>query len=476
MSSNRALRYVLVALLVSAHLSVAPLKAWGPHPAIVNAALAVLPAEDRIYDRLGPEAGRLRNYVWMGDWNNSFVSLNGNRNAAGRRQTKEPRVQFYANDYMVFPLAPRLYGHVVPDVLHTHEPFFLRALQALRTETPANAARWIGSLLHYVTDSGAPPHAAGISGDLHSKLENWLDASKIDISGYQPRRLGRTDEEALSGYLDRMRRLIEFSKERAGRARPFAERGDRARCEPIILESAIESAKAAADVLHTLFTLTAEPPGETAGIRAEVFAPFIPDMDLLAAKLVILNTTYSTMSEAAASERGSYHGTFRLRNLAPGTYEAVVSRPGAAPRLGQKITLKPHATANFTWTLKAGDQPGNLVQNPDFRTRWVSKEAPDCWRYDKAKDTWVSENIVINPGQTYRAGFRRKGRSQPVVSLEWMAQHWRPLGVPATVSQEAGRQQAEAVFTAPDDARYARIRVQGREDLSATLRGVYLVR
>jgi len=28
-------------------------------------------------------------------------------------------------------------------------------LQALRTETPANAARWVGSLLHFVEDTGS---------------------------------------------------------------------------------------------------------------------------------------------------------------------------------------------------------------------------------------------------------------------------------------------------------------------------------
>jgi hypothetical protein len=339
---------------------------------------------------------------------------------------------------------------VVPDVLNTHEPFFRRALQALRTETPANAARWIGSLLHYVTDSGAPPHAAGISGELHSKLENWVNASKIDISGYEPLLLGRTDDEALSGFMNRMGELIEFSKERAERARPFAERGDRVRCEPIILESAIESAKAAADVLHTLFTLAAEPPRETAGIRAEIFAPFLAEMDLLAAKLVILNTTYSTMSELSATERSAYHGTFLLRHLAPGTYDAVIYRPGATPRLGQEITLKPHATARFTWKLKASDPSGNLVQNPDFRIRWVSKEAPDCWRYDKAKDAWISENIALRPGRPYRAGFKLKAGSRAEVSLEWMAQHWRPLGDPVPISTEAGGQQAEAVITAPE--------------------------
>lgn len=472
--SNKDFRRGVIAILVIVQLSVTPLWAWGPHPAIVNAALAVLPVGDRIYDRLGSEALRLRSYVWMGDWNNSFISMSETL-TAGRQQTSDGLVRFYVNDYLVFPAAPRIYGHVVPDVLNTHEPFFLRALQALRTETAANAARWVGSLLHYVTDSGAPPHAAAISGQLHSKMENWLDASKIDIRGYEPRLLGRTDSEALSGFLERVRQLIEFSKVRADRARPFAESDERARCEPIILESAIESAKVTADVLHTLLTLTAEPLRETAEIRAEVVAPFLADMDLLAAKLVLLNTNYSTMSEAAHSEAGVYRGTFLLKNLTPGNYEAVISRPGATPRLGQRITLKLNATATFAWRLEPTDPPGNLIRNPDFRIRWAVEDAPDCWRYDKAKDAWVSENIAITPGKRYRAGVNVKAGAEAAVSLEWMAQHWLPAGAALVLSQEPGGQQVETAITAPGDALYVRMSVQGRDDPSSRLRSVFLV-
>ena len=83
-------------------------------------------------------------------------------------------VQFYANDYLLFPAAPSQFDHMPPGVLGAYRPFFLRSLQALRTESPSNAARWIGSLLHFVTDSGCPPHALGIVGSLHAKMEQKL--------------------------------------------------------------------------------------------------------------------------------------------------------------------------------------------------------------------------------------------------------------------------------------------------------------
>jgi len=31
--------------------------------------------------------------------------------------------------------------------------------------------------LHFVTDTGSPPHALVYKGDIHTKMENWLDAS-----------------------------------------------------------------------------------------------------------------------------------------------------------------------------------------------------------------------------------------------------------------------------------------------------------
>ncbi len=74
--------------------------------------------------------------------------------------------------------------HLVPEVNRTYDPYFRRALQALRTETPLNAARWIGSLLHFVEDTGSPPHPAEIHGDVHSKMENWVDAKQIHLPGY----------------------------------------------------------------------------------------------------------------------------------------------------------------------------------------------------------------------------------------------------------------------------------------------------
>jgi len=146
------------------------LPGWGdkPHHDIVDASLSALPVEDRLVERLGPKRAN-------------------------------------------FPGAPRSYQNDVP-----YRPLFIRALQALRTESPANAVSWLGSLLHFVTDTGSPPpHALVYKGDIQAN--------------------------------------------------------DRARYEPIALESAAETALVVADTLHTLLVLSAGPVsgGE---LRAEVRA------------------------------------------------------------------------------------------------------------------------------------------------------------------------------------------------------------
>jgi hypothetical protein len=80
-----------------------------------------------------------------------------------------------------FPGTPRSYQNDVP-----YRPFFLRALEALGTGSPANSARWLGSLLHFRHRTGSPPQAPVYKGDIHTKMENWLDASQIDMKDYRP--------------------------------------------------------------------------------------------------------------------------------------------------------------------------------------------------------------------------------------------------------------------------------------------------
>ncbi|MEX0714343.1 MAG: hypothetical protein WD278_18550 [Pirellulales bacterium] len=173
----RAATRILLAVVILVRGTL-PVWAWGPHTEITRAALAVLPQRDAWQSLLGDEWDRLaRDYCWMADWRMAV------------------RPDHYADDYLLFPSTSEHLGHMLPEVRRTYVPYFRRALQAIRTETPQNSWRWVGSLLHFVQDSGSPPHTIGAGGLLHTKMENWLDARQITIEGYQPRLLGRSDAE-----------------------------------------------------------------------------------------------------------------------------------------------------------------------------------------------------------------------------------------------------------------------------------------
>ncbi len=282
--------------------------AWGPHTEIAQAALTALGTGDGIYKQLGADTGVLAQYVWMADWRTQLLI-----------RTDEV---FYADDYLLFPKAKTHSQHICPEVKQTYAPFFRRALQALRTESPRNAARWIGSLLHFTTDTGSPPHAAGFLGAAHSKMENWVDAKLIHLPEYQPQLLGEDDSAAEAGFLARMDGLIEFSKERAARCRADVDADRREPVEPVVLESALETARVTADLLHTLGVLAARPAsGASLSGTVALQKNNHPSLDRLPAKVVLLGTDFSTLTAP--------DGSFAFRHLPEGDYKLVALAPGA---------------------------------------------------------------------------------------------------------------------------------------------------
>jgi hypothetical protein len=471
-----------------------------PHSQIVDAALTIVSERDRMPQRLGAETWRLRYYVQMADWRDSFIAVSDNW--ATRTDTfGTVYAQFYANDYLLFPAAPVQFDHAPPGVLGAYHPFFLRALQALRTESSANAARWMGSLLHFVTDSGSPPHALGIHGELHTKMESWLDASRIDLTGYKPQLLGATDEEAAQGLVKRMNGLIAFSKLQAERMLPFAQADDRPHVEPLALESATETAKVTADVIHTLMTLAAQPPPRSgASLVAEVSAPPVTGMDMVGAKLMLIGTNYSTLAELSAipanAHRGSwypsssfiaeseklvkesvaYKGRFFFRNLPPGSYRGILERVGARPLFVGPLVLRAGQTLHAAWQLQPADCPGNLVRNPDFAVCWILPNIPDHWRFDKPHVQWLSDNMPVDAGEHYRAGYYGNGATSASVKLQWMDASWKPLDTPL-MELPSGTTPAKGIdVVAPLKAVYARIVVDGSESPAASLHFVFLIR
>src|ERR1700722_12133753 len=110
------LTFAIIVLLLSATLF-----AWDSkiHSGIIHASLMAIPPEDHIQDRWGDEVWRLREYVQMADWINTLVSQREDWDTGGQT-LEQPGLQFFANDYLFFPAAPRQFQHDVPDVLATY--------------------------------------------------------------------------------------------------------------------------------------------------------------------------------------------------------------------------------------------------------------------------------------------------------------------------------------------------------------------
>jgi hypothetical protein len=379
-------------LFVGWVLILAPLetKSWGPHPAITQAALDVLGTNHGLFQILGPYAQRLTNYCWLADFK--------------RLPFRDGEQDFYADDYLLFPEVSLHLDHICPEVKRTHAPYFRRALQALRGESPANAARWIGSLLHFTEDTGSPPHAAEIRGGTHSKMENWVDATQIRIAGYRPRLLGEDEASALDGFLRRMDELIAFSKPRGQKLITPVLFGQRKAVEPVALECALETGRVVADLLWTLGELAARSRVTGARWTGVVQSTNAPKFERVPARICLLGTSISTLADA--------QGRFELRSLPPARYAAVVSRPGSA---SSHLEMEVVAGTNTHQVIVLA--PGGLVRNNDFKTQWLKPGAPDHWF--ETGQGWEGEIIALEIGRKYRLKVVFRPGTKGEVLLRW---------------------------------------------------------
>lgn len=428
---------ILLLTLLSALVSVPSAQAWGPHPQITRAAQDVLREREQAAAYFGKDWARLQEYCLMPDLRRSV------------------RNDYYPDDFLLWPDSPKHINHMVPEVKTAYASFFRRALLALRTESPQNAARWMGSLLHYVEDSGAPCHAAAISGEMHKRLENWLDGKAVGIHGYQPKLLGRDERTALAGFLNRLDELLAFSKERAGRIYKEVEALKERQDHPVILECANESARAVADVVHTLLTIGLSAPTQPT-FAGQVTVPPDAPLPAQAVKVLLLGTPFSTLTDT--------NGTWQFRHLPEPGHCIAIERVGCATIL--------NASTNVV--LAASSPPGNLVRNPDFKLRWLTDAAPDYWTPIAASQKlagWESDNIRIRTNTVYRVGI--SGAAPGVqVGVRWRAE---PVGSSGATNILWSPASAEREVTSPATAAWAQVLVVTRLPLTNAAQRVWLV-
>jgi hypothetical protein len=440
------LRYSLLAAAELA-LVLSAAYAWGPHKRITAAALEVLPEKERWYAELGREnVEALVEYCMMPD------------------EIGVEKPAYCVDDYLVFRALPAYARHTAPPVRDTLAPCFRRALQALRTETPVNACRQIGPILHFVEDAGAPPHT-GPGIPEHKALEGWIKGDDISIAGYQPRLLGANDEEALENLHRRVNALIEYSSQRRDRALPLVKAGEaeRAKVEAILLESAHETARVSADLLYTVFTLGLKKGQAGPALEGWIEAPAIPGGNDKGARVVLLDTAryealvqagypagdltacateYATLAATAADAPADtgWRGRLEMRNLPAGEYRLLVVRTGAKWVVSEPVKLASGKAASVRVALPACDPPGNLVQNPDGRLCYLVPGVPDRWRQTTTVDkvtlktrAWATGRMNLTPGR-YRAAVVLK---DPAATLRVCFADGKSQAAPPTTTQPA---------------------------------------
>jgi len=295
-------------------------------------------------------------------------------------------------------------------------------------------------------------------------MENWVDPQAISIAGYRPRTLGETEAQAVAGLQERMQGLISFSKTVGERAKPLVEADQRAEVEPIVLESALETSRVSADLLHTLGVITFNRSIKGRTVRGRVESGTPPELVKMPAKIVLGGTRFSTLTDA--------RGRFELRGLPAGEYPLAVIRAGdecfsqtvdlSARNQRLNLSLRPHRFA------------GNLLRNPDFALSWVAPGAPDTWSPGKlaARPAWESELVPVSPGQTYRLMAEwKEGSAESEVVLRWRTKENQML------SEEDPLQapQTELTRGAPEKAKFAQVIIIAPKASSA-LRSVGLMR
>jgi hypothetical protein len=357
--------------------------------------MAALPQRDAAEQALGGEWQALPEYAVLPDWQSTL------------------RYGVYTDDFLLFPSVPRHIGHMVPEAKAILAPLFRRSLQALRTENAFNAARWIGSLLHYIEDCGSPPHAAGIGGGpLHSAMEGWFDAKRIEIDGYEPVLLGRTDDEAVRGFEARIERLIAYSRDRGLRLAPRLEALERREDQELILESALEVARAVADALHTLFRLGLAPI-EPSGceLRGRVTIAGHDALPPGRARVMLAGTELSTVTDLA--------GHYSFRHLPPGRVTPLVQATGAETGRVESIELRPDRPAQRDIALAPDRFGANVIRNARLDLSWYGRDVPDGWRRDERDaKRWASLPVPVAAGTRLRLFVEYTGAPAPV-AIRW---------------------------------------------------------
>lgn len=451
----KPLLFVLLLVLASIRA-----EAWDlTHYRIVEVAAQVQPERVRWEKTLGAEYHRIagddakNGYVFLPDEHGLYATAQ-NRLAGGGLPgagAGSKWIDCFPYDYLMLRSIPPpdFYIHHAPqgsDVKFIDEvsAFAQRSLQALRTESPREACLWLGTLMHWVSDSSALAHAANMGvADGHTYLDRCLNdktqIARIVLPDYKPVLLGMTDETAIAGVQRRTRELLAYTKARGDKTKPlFQAAKDRAaelnaeplpvgifrfskepreEIERLAVEAAQEGARACADVLHTMLTLGLSEAAGGAALSGKVEAATIPTYQNSAVLITLLDATKIKGSKVthdavyAATTPYSTHtdldGRYQFRDLPAGNYRVLAYKVGSTLTLSEPFELTKGGEFQKDFTLEATNPPGNLVWNPTFQLKLLHEGTPDRWLEMEpinGRHCHVSAPVTLPPDTAVRFG------------------------------------------------------------------------
>src|SRR6185436_2856928 len=109
-------------------------------------------------------------------------------------------------------------------------------------------------------------------------------------------------------------------------------------------------------------------------------------------------------------------GHYEIRNLPPGTYHLIASRPGNGSARAT-VSILPGQTNRCDVTLAKPSPAENLIRNGDFKLQWVRSGAPDCWFQTKLG--WEGEVIPLQKGQRYHLAATFQEEAKGDVLVRW---------------------------------------------------------
>lgn len=253
---------------------------WGgPHGTITQAALAALPPWQ--HEALGPELKPLGSlYCIIPDLVHNRKDL-----APYAMVPEQPGVIYLVSLHL--PASPvENYGLI--------RSFLGRAVDSLKTNNVADAARFGGTLAHLLEDWGCPAHA--VPGDnmftlfkqflpppdayryapLHSPIENGT--FDVDLQGRKPRLLGTTVDEAAFALLQRSQEATVAARAQVVPIIEALYRNDTNACNAAQQKAAVLDAALVSDALYTLVCLgrSRVDAGEAASLGSASLSGFAP--------------------------------------------------------------------------------------------------------------------------------------------------------------------------------------------------------